>query len=188
MNAAYAIDALEVAASILQPHFDAVRDVFAAHVVDLSHARLLRADSTRLSKAGKVRFVIDPSAHDTARHFAATRDDGLQMYFAPEFVDLPVETVTAILAHEFGHACDFLYPGHWLMPAHGPGKAQWIGPPGASREAHKWLKLWRARPRDQVEWAADGIAQAVTGKSLGYSGDCMLQTFRGGVPRPKGLR
>lgn len=178
MSAAMAISAEEVAASILQPYFDDARTSFAGFEVE---------PGQRLSKAAKTRFVVDAGFHDTDRHFAATRDDGLLMYFAPEYINLPVETATAIMAHEFGHALDFLYPGHWLMPAQGPGKATWIGPPGQSKAGRKWLKLWRSRTRDQVEWAADGIAQVVIGRRIGYCGDCMLQCFRG-KPRPKGLR
>ena len=49
-------------------------------------------------------------------------------------------------------------------------------------------RLWGDRHPDQVEWSADAIVKAVTGRSLGYCGRCMLQCFSGGKPRPAGLR
>jgi hypothetical protein len=170
----------EIAREILAPHFDAVKDVYAAFCPEPGHAPLARAAETK--------FVIDPKQHDTERHFAACRDDGLKMIFAPQIVDLPVDTLVAILAHEFGHALDFLYPGHWVTPPRGPGLAVWIGDPSATKQGRAWRKLWEDRDTDRVEWAADGIAQAVTGKKLGYCGPCMLQCFAGGVERPEGLR
>jgi hypothetical protein len=196
------VDDNEVAAAILQPHFDAVRDVFVAYEPGVSTevgGRVLRPRG--LVKLAKTKFVIDPKIRDTRRHFAATRDDGLLMMFAPEFVDLPMDTVVAVICHEFGHAADFAYPARWLMPPDGPGCAVWIDDPDV-KPARQWRTLWRQRndlagkrdktktcehARDQIEWAADGIAEAVTGKRVGYCGDCLLQCFRG-EERPAGLR
>ncbi len=171
----------EMVTSVLAPHFCAVQDVVAAHEVEPGFC---------LEKAKKVRFVIDPEIHDKPRHFAATRDDGVLMLFAPQIIDLPFDTLVAILAHEFGHALDFLYPGRWYSRSDGPGEAFWIAERDMDTKAFRsWRKVWETRRRDHVEWAADGIALSVTGKEITYSGNCLLQTFSGiGSDRPKGLR
>jgi hypothetical protein len=178
---------LEIASAVLRPHFDAVRDVFVGFRPEPGHAGLLLLRKTRL--------IIDPAVHDTFRHFAMCSDDGMVMRFAPEAVDLPIETVVAITAHEFGHASDFAYPARWVLL--GRGKAEWI-PADGSKPVKRWQRAWRERnqaaragdegARDQIEWAADGISQAVTGKKTGYCGSCLLQCFAGGIERPVGLR
>lgn len=194
----------EVEATILEPHFDAVRDVFASFVPP--------GEAERLHRLDKVKFVIDPGAHDTDRHFAATRTDGLLMTYAPEFVDLPLDTMVAILSHEFGHAVDMLYPGAWTWPFDKAGSSHWIGEsPNAKATAWRaafgskraksrtasddeapaanWMRAWEDRSGDSIEWAADGICEAVTGKRPRYCGPCMLQSFKNcGVARPAGLR
>lgn len=172
-------DDLELAREIVRPHWDAVRDVYAAFVPD---------GVTSLDRVMQIRFDISPERHDSVRHFAACRDDGLHMEFAPQIVDLPVERLVAIFSHEFGHALDFLYPAHWRMPDEGAGKAEWIGQPEATKWGRHWAKKWAVRTRDQIEWAADGIAEAVTGKHLTYCGPLMLQCFTCGIERPAGLR
>jgi len=170
----------EIAASVILPHFHAVQDVFSFHKPELG---------IRLDRLTRVTFIVDPDIHDKPRHFAATRDDGRLMMFAPEIVDLDVETLVAIVTHEFGHAADFVYPARWIMPPDGPGKARWIRDDEiATKPFRQWRKLWEDRNRDQVEWAADGVAEAVTGKKIGYCGDCIIQCFEGGIGRPKGLR
>ena len=171
----------DVAAIILEPHFDAVRDLFAAFVPEPGHRGLVELADTD--------FRVDVSMHDKERHFAGTRHDGKRILLAPDIVGLPVETVVAILAHEFGHAADFRYPGRWIVPRAGSGKAVWIEDVQVdTKEARRWQALWRDRSADEIEWAADGIAETVTGKRLGYCGPCMLQCLRGGVERPAGLR
>lgn len=194
----------EIEATILEPHFDAVRDVFASFVPP--------GEVERLSRVDRVQFVIDPKMHDTERHFAATRTDGLLMMYAPQFVDLPLDTMVAILSHEFGHAIDMLYPGAWTWPLDGSGKSHWVGQSSdvrasawrmmfGSRKAKSrtaaddeapavnWMKAWESRSDDSIEWAADGICEAVTGKRPKYCGKCLLQSFSGcGVERPAGLR
>jgi hypothetical protein len=170
---------MEIVRAIMRPHFDAVQDEFVSFRPEGSLGALGRLRKTK--------FVIDQKMHDTERHFAACRDDGLLIYFAPQIVDLPVETLVAITAHEFGHAADHAYPAYWLMPS-GPGKAQWLGAPPETKHGRRWQRLWRERSRDQIEWAADGIAQAVTGRKLGYCGDCLIQCYQGGIERPAGLR
>lgn len=167
----------EVAASIITPHFDAVRDVF---------AEFCPAPAEPLDKLFRCRLVIDPAMHDTPRHYAACRDDGMQVLVAPEAADLPSGTLIAILVHELGHAADFAYPGRWLFTSRSE-PAQWIVEPG-SKIGHKARKLWHDRDDDQIEWTADAVALAVTGKKIGYCGRCMIQCFEGGIPRPRGLR
>jgi len=175
------MDELELAREILRPHWDAVRDVYMSFVPP--------GESEPLSKVEDIYFDVDPKRHDSPRHFAACRDDGLRMVFAPQIVDLPVDTLIAILAHEFGHAVDFLYPAHWRMPDDGPACAEWIGNPTETKWGRHWLKKWHRRSKDQVEWGADGIAEAVTGKHLTYDGPLMLQCLHGGgIERPSGLR
>jgi hypothetical protein len=171
----------EIAASVVMPHFCAVQDVFSDFEIE---------PGVRLDKLAKVKFRIEPKVHDKARHFAATYEDARLMIFAPEIVDLPFETLVAIMAHEFGHAADFAYPARWYTAdGSGPTSASWIpNRKTDSRLFRQWDKTWAARNRDQIEWAADAIAQVVTGQKITYCGDCMLQTFSGGVERPKGLR
>lgn len=178
----------EMAASVLLPHFDAVRDIYVAFSPE---------PGVTLGRAAKVRFVIDEKFHDKPRHFAATTEDGLRMYFAPQIVDLDEERVVAIIAHEFGHAVDFLYPHRWITAPDGPGPARWVSTDDEERfrrsirlhgERYEWPRLWRERNADQIEWAADGIAEAVTGKKILYSGKCVLQNFSRGIERPVGLR
>jgi len=194
----------EWAASILEPHFDAVRDEFLAFVP--------RGASEPLSRIAEVRFVIDEAMHDTERHYAATRTDGTLMLYAPQIVDLPLETLVAIIAHEFGHAVDHLYPGAWTWPFDSAGICHWVGESTSSKAkawrasfgrrraesrsarddeepAANWMRAWEDRPDDSVEWAADGICEAITGKRPRYCGRCLLQSFaRCGVERPAGLR
>jgi hypothetical protein len=163
---------------VLKPHFDAVRDIF----VEFGLVRLER-----------VRFSIEPEIHDKARHFAATTETGIEQMYAPEIIELPHDTLVAILAHEFGHSSDFAYPGWWLGPVRGPGEEViFLGDqPGSfwgSKRGRATVQSWERRSRDQVEWTADAIAELVTDKRIGYAGDCMLQTLRGGVERPAGLR
>jgi hypothetical protein len=180
VEAEYDVLPPEVVASVVRPHFDAVRDLFSEYVP--------AGWKEPLSKLQHVTFVVDSEMHDSPRHFAACRTDGKQLILAPQFVQLPVETLVAILAHEFGHAADFAYPAHWrLMPA-GPGVAEWIGEPSETKWGRAWQKTWLGRNKDHVEWTADGIAMAVTGRAIGYCGPCVLQHFDEGVPRPKGLR
>lgn len=169
-------DANEFAASILKPHFDAVRDVFASFRPE---------PSIKLDRLVRVKLLVDPEIHDSVRHFAACRDDGQHILLAPEAADLPVDTLVAILSHEFGHAADFSYPGAWrLEQRYKP--ATWK--PIAGRHAGAKMRVWQDRTVDQVEWTADAICFTILGKQIGYCGPCVLQCFSGGRPRPKGLR
>ena len=165
----------EAAASVVAPCFDAVRDVFSSYEPEPGHPLILLA---------KTRLLIDAEAGDDERHFARCRTDGRQIELAPQAADLPIETLTAILSHEFGHAADFTYPAHFrLVGRYQP--AQWK-PPNGRRSVRK-VRDWEGRTDDQIEWAADAIAYLVTGRKIGYCGPCMVQCFSG-RSRPAGLR
>jgi hypothetical protein len=168
---------LEVIACIIQPYFDAVRYKFASFKPEPSVA---------LSKLSKVGFLIEPAVHNTPRHFAACRDDGGLILLAPEFADLSEENVIAMLAHEFGHAADFAYPGNWVTSDDPTKAAVWIGNRN-DKQAMRWRKFWMGRNTDQQEMAADSIVKTITGKTVGYCGDLTIQCFTG-KPRPVGLR
>jgi hypothetical protein len=182
-------DEVEIAAVVLQPHFDAVRDTFAAFEP---------APGEPLERLRRVRYVVDPGIHNTYRHFAACRDDGRQLLFAPEIVtEVDAETLVAILAHEFGHAADMAYPGDWCLLDAGTEsqRAVWIAGKSDRRSEHWRGWLWARRSDDEIEWAADCIAELVTGRRIHYCGRCMLQCFTPvqGRPqrqerRPAGLR
>lgn len=172
------LDEQELVAVVLEPHFDAVRDTFVSFAPE---------PGASLDKLKRTRLVIDPSVHDTERHYAACRDDGLLIKLAPEAADLPHDQLVAILVHEFGHAADFAYPGMWVPPPSGSGQAVWLGERD-DRPARRWRKLWSERNDDQVEWAADSIGETVTGIPITYCGPCMLQCFSGAERRPEGLR
>jgi len=169
----------EISAAVLEPHFDAVRDVFAGYCPE---------PGAQLDLVKRTKMLVDPTVHDTYRHFACCRDDDLLIELAPEAADLPLENLVAILAHEVGHAVDFLYPGMWAPPSGRGGPAIWIGDED-SKPARIWRgRLWHERSTDQVEQAADAIGQAVTGRRISYCGPCMIQCFSGGRSRPRDLR
>jgi len=165
----------EEAASIVAPCFDAVRDVFVAHVLE---------PGVKLDRLRRTKLLIDSGAHDSERHFAGCRTDGRQIELAPQAADLPLETLTAILAHEFGHAADFSYPAQFRLVARYQA-AQWRALP--DRGAPRKVAAWQDRSDDQIEWTADAIAYLVTGRQVGYCGPCMVQCWNG-VDRPRDLR
>jgi hypothetical protein len=195
------MDEDETVRGIIQPYFDAVMDTFA----------LFRHPSRHIKKVSEVTYRITSAAHDAERHFARTRTDGRLMEFATEIVDLPPDTLVAIITHEFGHSADMLYPACWSWPKSGSGDSIWVGHSDVDRSyawrhtfgketavsrtghddkatAENWVRAWSDPTDDQIEWAADAIAFAVTGKRIGYSGRCMLQSFDTGARRPAGLR
>jgi hypothetical protein len=177
----------EVERIILEPHFQAVRDTFASHVPDGSGAALVELRKTE--------FLVDPAVHDAERHFAACREDGKLIVLAPQAVDeLDLDTLVAVLAHEFGHASDFAYPGDWMLlhPGEEAQQAIWLNGMDGERSDRWRSSLWRARGRDEIERTADAIAEAVTGQRILYCGGCTLQCFHGPEVRhrrrPEGLR
>lgn len=170
------VEDVEMAYAILEPHFDAVQDFFAEAVPEGAPGPLARVRKTKL--------LVDDMVRDSPRHYAACRDDGLLIVLAPQAAKLPMDTLVAIITHEFGHATDFLYPAKFLGRKGAP--AVWV-PPSAKKQG-RLRRMWSERNDDQVEWDADSIAYAVTGREISYCGSCMLQCFSGGQPRPKGLR
>jgi hypothetical protein len=173
----------EIAAAQLAPHFDATRDVFASFQPapdDLPGMCLEELQRTRM--------VVDSAVHDSERHYGRCRDDGLLIEIAPEATQLPFEQLIAMLAHEMGHAADFLYPGCWVNTGEAEGESVWIGHL-KTKPARVWRNtLWHERSDDHIEWDADAIAYTVTGLRMGYCGHCMVQCFSGGKARPEGLR
>lgn len=157
---------------ILLPYFEAVRALFLAQ---------------GLSKISRVKLTCSSDMHDTPRHFGGTSQDGLEIVLAPEMVELQEKFVLGIIAHELGHATDFLYPGEFTI-----GKddsiirrervsvddTQWL----------RWQRAWDLRDSYVVEKTADLIAGLVWGTPIGYEGPCTLESFEGGVPRPAALR
>jgi hypothetical protein len=177
----------EVEREILEPHFRAVRDTFASYVPDPAFGPLVRLTSTEL--------IVDDWVRDKDRHYAACRSDAKVIVAAPQVVDdLDVETLVAILAHEFGHAADFAYPGDWMLLHPGQEKqtAAWLAGLSDAR-AERWKgTLWAKRGKDEIERTADAIAEVVTGRPIMYCGGCTLQCFGGPevrfARRPEGLR
>ena len=105
------------------------------------------------------------------------------IHFRPEIVNFGGALVAIV---GLRHAATITLPA-LDSPAAG-WFGQWIGTPPDTKHGRRWQRLWRERSRDQIEWAADGIAQAVTGRKLGYCGDCLIQCYQGGIERPAGLR
>lgn len=160
--------------AILEPYFLAVRTQFVEQA----------------PRVKKVQLDISRQMHDTARHFAGW--SGRAVLASPEMVHLPEETVLAILSHEFGHAVDFLYPGAYVL-VDGEGLVHQGDVAGSDKRAEQArvaiARRWEKRDDDTVERTADAIAEMVLGRSIGYSGPCLLQTFGPGVrPRPEGLK
>lgn len=176
----------EVERLILEPHFHAVRDTFAAHVPN--------GAGRPLGELSKTEFFVDQAVRTSDRHFAACREDGRLIVLAPQAVDLDLDTLVAILAHEFGHAADFAYPGDWMLLHPGEEEQHVIWVRGLDDpRANRWRSsLWRERGRDEIEMTADAIAEAVTGQRIMYCGGCTLQCFHGPevkhTRRPEGLR
>jgi hypothetical protein len=126
--------------------------------------------------------------HDTDRHFAGCKDDGSAIFLAPEMADMPDTMLMAIVAHEFGHATDFLYPGEFVLGRGGGPALRRAQADVEKKQWSKWLKAWHKRDDDVVEFTADAIAELVMGVAYGYQGPCAIQSFDAVMPRPYGLR
>ena len=169
-------DSETMAAMVIRPSFDAVQDVFSEY-----HRRFGGSHEIE-----RVSLLVNPERHDSERHFAACAMSGKLIEIAPEGADLPLETLTAIICHELGHASDFLNPGSWEFVSRDK-PARWV-PEDAKPEKRKAIeRRWLNRDDDEIEWWADSIAYAVTGRKIGYCGPCLLQCFDG-ARRPRGLR
>lgn len=161
------------AQAILEPYFVALQELFFGHGFEL---------------VKRVSLHCSKKLHDTARHFAGCSEDAREIWVAPEMVELDEPIVVGIMAHEFGHAVDFAYPGEFFIGRNERierrrrddfSEKQWL----------RWQRAWRDRDPDAVEKTADLIAGEVWGRPIGYVGPCVLQSFEeGGVPRPVGLR
>lgn len=164
---------------VIEPYFDAVRERFLAH---------------GLRRAEKVKLDVE-DLH-SGRNYAATRDDGVLILVSPELCDLDEDQVVGILAHEFGHATDFLYPARFqlcsgeLMDWPSPSWSQKARQAEQDdRGAYNRMVQWEKRGHDITERTADAIASLVFGRPVQYAGPCLLQSFeRGQAPRPIGLR
>lgn len=173
------------ARAILEPYFVAVREEFLTFCLAQKLGTEIR----------KTKFECRSEVRDSERHFAATTTDGRLVVAAPDLADLPEDTVGAILAHEFGHVVDHLYPGRFLV-AEEEGELIFFKDeisynPKDERTAQvrvARMRQWEARSDHEVELTADLIVEQVLGHRVGYSGLCMLQGFNRGVRRPKELR
>lgn len=159
------------AAAILLPHWADVIEAFGA---------------TGYAEPEDVRLVITEEAHDSCRHFGATRADGRVLYLAPQLVHMPVETIDGILAHEAGHIVDLQNPGIFWWRKDMLMQAEAL----PSRGMRKILRAWEDRSDDEVERVADEIAYQVLGLRVGYVGSptCLVQALGRGKRRPRGLR
>ena len=159
--------------AILEPYFLAARERFLEHGFE---------------RVKRTRLACSSALHDTARHFAATRDDGLEVILTPEMVEIGEDFVVGIVAHELGHATDFLYPGEFVLGRSGEEIVRRRREDTSELQWARWLTEWQKRDAYVVEKTADLIAGLVWGMPIGYQGPCMLETFEGGVPRPRELR
>jgi len=162
---------LDEALAVIDPFFEEIRDRYLAR---------------GYSKVRGTTLYVAAWAHDTPRHFAACSEDGRSIIIAPEMAELTVEIVGAILAHELGHATDFLYPGEFVL-----GKDSVARRARDTTTDKTWIKMqhaWQERDDDVVERTADAIAIDTMGVPIGYVGPCQLECFNRGTARPQGLR
>ncbi len=133
-----------------------------------------------LERVSRVTWSIDPSIHDTPRHFASTSYDGLNVAVAPEFFGLALPTQKAILRHEWGHVVDFLYPARL-------GR---LSPEGSALRQPSMADIsrWQERDPDHIESDADELAFGIFGEKISYQGWCQIQVVGEGIARPRGLR
>ncbi len=142
-----------------------------------------------LDKIKRTKVVVTTQARDDGRHFAFCRTDGGLIGLAPEMIALPPATCLGIIAHEFGHAVDYLYPGAFCVASNGRVLGGLAGARSNQSVPNARYRLWLARDYDAVERTADAVAEKVLGVKIGYAGPCMLETINAGVrPRPPGLR
>jgi len=153
-------------------------------------ARFYEAGLTRLEG---IRVKVSASEGGEGRNFAACRTDGRLIILSPDILWLVPATITGILAHELGHAADFLYPGLFVRGRNGRmillDDSKKGVPTGEAPVPATWLEDWKRRDDDEVERQADRIAEEVLGERIGYHGPCLLQTVDEGIsPRPRGLK
>ncbi len=160
-----------------------------AYVVLEPYYWAVRADYVKfgVGKVKRTQLFVAPQIHDSPRHFAACKDDGSAILLAPQLADLPPPIILAIIAHELGHATDFLYPGQFVLGKSGPAR-QRFEKEVEEKQWAKWLKAWHRRDDDVVELTADAVSELVMGVAYGYQGPCLLQSFDVTHARPMGLR
>ena len=164
---------LDEALVVLEPYFEVMRERYLA-------AGLERCSEVELYSAAWV--------HDSARHFAACTIDGdPAIIAAPELAELDPFVVLAVFAHEFGHAVDYLYPGEFALRGDGPAVRITEGEQDP-KHWRQWLRWWKTRDDDTLEFTADAIAEHVLGVRYGYQGPCSIQSFHATAARPRGLR
>lgn len=139
-----------------------------------------------LERCARTKLCCARWVHDSPRHFAACEEDGCRIIVAPDLADLPDMTVMAIVAHEFGHATDFLYPAQFALGRAGIQQRNFEDV--SEKQVRAWLTGWQSRGSDAVEMTADQIAEHVLEIPIGYTGPCQLQSFNRGPSRPLGLR
>ena len=179
---------LETARAIIEPYFVVAQDRFVAYSRSAhGSGKKVKAVALECHSWRELKNDIDFGV----RNFAATSEDARVIVVAPEIVELPPETVAAIIAHEFGHVIDFAFPADYAV-ARGE-LLRWRGQvpstdPRAEQAMAARLRQWHERDPDVVEVTADEIASQVVGQTIRYSGPCLLQTFDRGMKRPKRLR
>lgn len=164
----------------------------------LESAEQIRAIFVRAGadKVSHTRVKVEDWVRDKDRHFAACRNDGSLIVLTSDLALLPPKSYGAIIAHEFGHATDFCYPGSFLVQ---PDRTLLVRPQGRRNNQsvpREVLSSWERRNADDIEITADKIAEKIVGIRIGYCGPCNLQTILTGDPseakchmaRPKGLR
>jgi len=179
---------LQTARAIIEPYFIAAQESFCEYA-RAAHGSGKRVKAVRL-ECHPWRKLVDDMGFGI-RNFAATSEDARIIVIAPEIIELPPETVAAIVAHEFGHVLDFAYPADYAVA--GDELLRWRGQipendPRAEQARVARTRQWERRESDIVERTADKIASHVVGKPIMYSGPCCLQTFDRGIRRPGGLR
>lgn len=163
----------EEALGILSPYAEATREAFLEEGFD---------------KVRRVEFSVSRAMHDTPRHFAACETSGRRILVAPELAELDEQFVRGIIAHEFGHAVDFLYPAEFALGGGRAGLTRRLRERETDTQWIRFSKEWDKRSDDVVEQTADRIAELVWRKPIGYAGPCLLQNFEAGARRPEGLR
>jgi hypothetical protein len=168
------------AGTVLEPFIEDVRDAYLAF---------------GLKNIARTRVVVTERAREGKRHFAACRTDGSQILLSPDLIRLPVATAVGIIAHEFGHAADYLYPAAFERKFLGGATFRQYGLRSNDGVPRGVADRWRSRDDDEVEMSADAIAETVLSASekrpirIGYAGPCFLETIGAGIrPRPRGLR
>lgn len=175
-----------------------------SHLTDAQAKELLRNgfDQVRrsfvacgLDKLSRTRFSIENWVRDSDRHFAACRTDGSLIVVSADLGRLPPDKMVAVLAHECGHAVDYLYPGSFMLAGKRLDVVQ-SGTRSNQSVPHQRYLAWERRDDHAVEVTADRIAEFVMQRPIVYCGPCKIQTFDLGQPgvgsclrdRPRTLR